>query len=182
MSALITVHDLAVALQLPNLSDDDEYAQLIIDQASDSVRDYAKKPGWVKDVAIPPLPGTELAPQAARNVTLWVAVRAYTNPRNLSRRGSGPISESYENGLWALELTPAEKERIDGVTGGSSSGGLWIQPIDGGWARRSQPMYFPTYDPTQPTGDVIMFDEGQFPYNIPEGNEGTPAGDVEYIP
>lgn len=182
-TGLITVKELSVALQMgeSGLEGTDSYALMIVEHASNAVRDYARKQGWVRNLSDPAIAGEEVAPATAREITTWVAVRAYTNPRNLSRRGSGPISESFENGLWALELTPSEKERIDRITGGGSSGdGLWILPIDGGFTRRRREIRVPI-EP-QPGSPFPIADEGQYPYNAPHDGYGTLVGDVEYQP
>ncbi len=184
MATLVTVQELAVLLKT-TIAADDPYATMMVEQASSVVREYARMPGWVRNLSDPAVDGEIVAPQGARDVALWVASRAYLNPTNMSRRTAGPISESFENGLWALELTPDEKTRLDGLTGGARTGGLWVQPIDGGY-----PPWGPIMVPTIPApyiddvlvySDIIIADEGQFPYNVPDDSPGTEAGSIEYV-
>lgn len=176
---LATVAELGVALKI-NIPSSDAYAQLMLSHASGAVRDYAGRPGWVRNLSDPAVEGEEVAPAAARQITLWVACRAFTNPRNLRGRSSGPISESFENGLWAMELTPSEKERLDGITGGnSSSGSLWFLPIEG-YGTPSGPVIVPTVaanDPEFLMNPMQIATEDQLPWTT---NPPADGGDLTY--
>lgn len=127
MASLVPVSVLRTLLKLDAtaLPDADPYANLILEQASDHVRAAAGQPLWVA----PSDPATANdAPRVALTITAWLAYRVFQNPTNLSRRTSGPISESYfDNGLVGLELTAAERDALGAYAG--SSGGLWIQPL-----------------------------------------------------
>lgn len=162
-TSLTSVSDLATMLHL-SIAEDDAYAALIIRGASNAVRDAARQPSWVRkeESGDTLATGEVLAPDTAQDITLWVAVRAYTNPRNLSRRTSGPISETFREGVYGLELTDSEFARIEALRPAGNSG-LWIQPIAGG-----KGAYGPILIPSEltPAGDPFhIADEGQFPYN-----------------
>lgn len=175
MSTLVPVVDLAKLLKI-TIAPDDSYANMIVEQASNAVRDAARHPEWVLSA---PQTGEALAPQTARDIALWVARRAYTHPGNLSRRTAGPISESYfENGVEALELTESELKRLNFLVG-SSTGGLWVQPISSGYVGR-YPLTVPS-DMDPPGDSFIIADSDQFPYALSEDPPPV-VGDVNYVP
>lgn len=152
MSALNTIPNLALLLRT-TIDPSDGYAELILEQASNSVRDYMRQPGWV--TADPPGDGQTVAPQVARDVTLWVAARAYTNPKNLERRTAGPISETFRDvGVLGVELTESEKERL-GTPAGRSSNGLWVLQTStpGGVSK--------VYLPDRPGATYLLMAEGE---------------------
>lgn len=159
MSALSSVKALATLLKV-TIDDDDPYARLILEQASTSVRDAAGQPGWT--LSPDPLVLSEsLPPQAAIDITLWVAQRAYTNPRNLSRRGSGPISEAFADiGVYGVELTDGELARIKGASG-AKKGGLWALPIATAGDTTPYPLTVPDMIDGTP---FTIADSDQFPY------------------
>lgn len=162
---LVPVAKLATMLHL-TLAPDDDYANIIISAASNAVRDAARQAGWVRlddgDVAGT---GQTEAPSSAQDITLWLALRAYSNPRNLARKTTGPISESYfENGVYGLELTPDERTRLEGMRTEGAGGGLWAQPIYGG-KRRTEHVYIPS-ELNPPGAPFYMAEEWQFPYGL----------------
>jgi hypothetical protein len=127
MAGLTTVALLEQALRI-TIPAHDPYAILMIELASNAVRDAADQPGWV--IGTPGQNQTE-APQAARDVALMVAVRIFTNPRNLERRTAGPLSETFRDiGVYGVDLTDGEKERLEPHISDSRRGsnGLWVQP------------------------------------------------------
>lgn len=136
MAALATVSKLKVLLRKPDLPASDEYATMMLEQASRAVR-FEARPGslaWVLEN-----PDTDagqiLVPDEAQDITLWVAFRAFTNPRNLERRTAGPVSETFrDTGIYGLALTDDEKERLAELTTGDSghSRRLWTQPVGAG--------------------------------------------------
>lgn len=155
-SRLTSVEELRTLLRLPSLEADDPYALMILAQASNRVREAAKQPGWVvwDGDGLPPTEpgaGQTWAPETAKEITLWVAYRAFTNPKNLERRTSGPISETFRNGVGGLELTADEEKRLNALTG-SSTNGLWSLPMTGG--QQEERML---------TVPVIMYDGKTFP-------------------
>lgn len=166
MSALATVSELAVLLKT-NVDSGDPYAKMMLEQASTLVRDHALQPGWVLALSDPAVLGEILAPGAAHDITLWAAQRAYTNPRNLSRRTAGPISESFfENGIYGLELTDGEKARIDALPGVNkpTKSGVWVQPIDAGY-RGLTHTKVTVPSSMNPPGDLFYIaDSNQYPY------------------
>jgi hypothetical protein len=127
-----TVAQLGVALKV-TLEEDDPYAVMMLAQASQAVRDFAKQPKWVRSTDNEALPeGYIEAPATAKDITLWVAQRAYTDPRNRSRRTSGPISESFfENGVYGLGLTDDEKARLGDLAPSEGWGGLYAVKLAG---------------------------------------------------
>jgi hypothetical protein len=159
---LAKVSDLATLLEI-TLDDEDPYALLIMRQASNAVRDAAKQPGWVRlddPENDEPGPGQAVAPPVAEDITLQVAARAYTDPRNLASKGSGPIRESYfENGFYGTDLRPQELARLRGVSGNGNRG-LWVQPISYG-----EPVT-PILAPSE-LGYWYLADSDQFPYADP---------------
>lgn len=161
MSPLTTVSQLRTLLKLPNLSLADPYAVLMVNQASTRVREAGLE-AWTIDNPLPE--GGVAAPQGARDVALWVAYRAYTNPKNLSRRSVGPISDAFQDsGVFGVDLTPAELARLEKLAnaGSGRSGGLWIQPLDTGEA---EGMLTVPSDMPIPGDPFYIADTGQFPY------------------
>lgn len=159
---LVDMAALRTLLRLPSLSLDDEYARLIANQASNAVRDFAERQLWISADDGDDITGLELAPHTARDIALQVAFRAWTNPKNLERRTSGPISETFGNGAWGLELTEDEKGRLGKLRAGGARG-LWVQPIT-----RVSPPSYPILVPSSPVnlGEVYLADSDQFPYNV----------------
>lgn len=152
MSALTTVTRLAGGLRT-GISAEDGYADMIINQASNAVRDYTGQQGWV---LANPSTGETVAPQTAQDVTLWVAMRAYTNPLNMERRTAGPISHTFrDSGVYGVELTENEKERLKPLAATTRSNGLWVQPT----GARSRPERVYLADPA-PGATSILFAEG----------------------
>lgn len=167
---LAPIGDLATLLRL-ELDEEDAYATLILRGASNAVRTEARQPGWRAWDDEPALRPTNpdpadlsltWAPEVAADVTLQVAARAYTNPENLQRRTSGPSSDSwFENGLYGLELSAADREKLRHLRPDGGGDGVWTLPIAYGDER-----YGPIMVPSSPPnlGDVYLADEGQFPY------------------
>lgn len=162
---LTTVEKLRTMLKMPAMDDADPYALLIIEAASQAVRDYARQLGWVTRESGDTLgTGQVDAPETAQQITLWLAIRAYTNPTNLQRRTAGPISDTYfENGVYGLELTEDEKSRL-GDLRTDGGGGLWVQPLSSG--EETGPILIPSS--REIPGDPFYIADGwQFPYGRP---------------
>lgn len=127
---LATVAELGILVKQLSLAENDPYATMILSQASQAVRDKGSA-GWVRleDPEVDePGPGQTEAPQTAHDITLQVARRAYLDRGNLARRTTGPMSETFfENGVYGLDLTEDEIDRL-GKISGASTGGLWVQP------------------------------------------------------
>lgn len=152
---LASLEELATLLKA-EIPTDDPYALMMLAQASQAVRDAAGQPGWVLRTGGDPLPelppGTSDAPLTAQHITLWVAQRAYLDPRNRSRRTSGPISESFfENGVYGLDLTEGEKARLEPLSA-NAGGGLWT--IRTGSDQRVPPVYLAD---VRPGSDPILY-------------------------
>lgn len=162
---LASVSDLATLLRI-TIPDGDLYSAMIVQQASNAVRDEARQPDWVRREAPDDVlaVGQVEAPEAARDITLWVASRAHADPRNRSRRTSGPISESFfENGVYGLELKPDEIARLDTLRPVQARNGLWTLPITHGPYAND-----PVLVPTSPDfGNFYIADGDQFPYGTP---------------
>lgn len=172
MTLLATVTQLRTLLRLTSMNEDThEYATMMLAQASTAVRDAARRPEWT--IQDPPPSGQILAPQGARDITLWVAHRAYTNPKNLARRGVGPISEAFQDsGVYGVELTETERARLVEL-GGRARRGLWVQPIATG---SEGTMLTTPSDMPIPGDPFYIADVGQFPY----GHNSPGPAPVEY--
>lgn len=139
------------------LPDDDAYATLILEQASDVVRDKANQPTWTYTAPPDTTPEGEVAvPRSAAHIAAWLAFRVYTNPQNLQRKTSGPISKTFfDTGLVGLELTQSERDTLEDLRpDADSSSGLWIQPLNGG-ATVSTTIFL--WDDWVPSGDAILY-------------------------
>lgn len=156
MRDLVSVRDLGYALRLP-LDSDDPYTLLMIGQASNAVRDFTGHQEWVGSE---PGVNEEVAPATARDVALWVALRAHRNPLNLERRTAGPISETFrDSGVFGAELTAAEEARLRNaeLVSRGSTGGLWVQPV-GQTRRLPDRVWVP--DPWHPAATPLLVAEG----------------------
>lgn len=134
-----------------DIADDDEFALLVLEEASGLVCDAAGRPEWEDD------PGA--APRPARRICLAVATRTYTNPEFEVQTTMGPLSSRIlDLGALGLNLSDAEREELEDL-GAKESGdnGLWIATLAGGrnydrtlyvrdtWAPYSDPIpYFDT--------------------------------------
>ncbi len=160
LAQLATVAELATLLRITIAAgEEDPYAVMILGQASTAVREAAGNVAWVRLTSPDTEPGVgqvEMT-ETAHDITLWVASRAYNDPRNKSRRTAGPISESYfENGVYGLDLTEREQQRLDRANGGASSG-LWVQPLS--YGEDVEPILAPS-----DLGYWYLGDSDQFPY------------------
>jgi len=157
---LATVADLAVALRM-TLEDDDAYATLMLAQASQAVRDEARQPLWVLPADSDTDPADEgyvLAPRTAQDITLWVAQRAYLDPRNRTRITSGPISDTFsESGVYGLDLTDGERARLSGYRTDGATGGLWSLQIGSG--QKVAPI---TLNDVRPGSDLLLYADPQW--------------------
>lgn len=99
------------------------FALAVIAQASDLVREAAKRPEWGVN---------EPAPVTAKNIVVQVSQRVFNNPRMIAQRGAGPITEkTAQELLTGMDLTPGERERLYGLRP-SPSTGLWVVPTETG--------------------------------------------------
>lgn len=142
MAALATVSKLKILIKKPELEDSDPYAEMMLEQATRAVRFEGKPISLLW--AIEPDADLDqiIVPEDVVDIVLWVAARAYTNPRNLERRTAGPVSETFrDTGIYGLELTEQEKQRVADLAVGDSSHsrGLWTQPVGAG--KLTQPVY-----------------------------------------
>lgn len=122
MSLLVDVTELERLLKRPEGSlANDEYTQLIMEAASAVVRDTAQQPNW--ELTVSSDPPDVLIPARGRFIALYLAKRAWLDQGNLSRRTSGPISQSFrEDGVYGLNLEPAELEWLNGHRPDGDSG------------------------------------------------------------
>lgn len=121
MAPLVVLSELEALLKLPDGTlMDDEYTRIIMDAASDLVRETAEQPNWVLTASGS---GDALAPTRARFIALWLAKRAWEDKGNLSRRTAGPISQTFsEDGVRGLELTEDERGWLEGHQPDGGSG------------------------------------------------------------
>jgi len=124
MSLLVDVADLETLLKKPAGSlANDNYATLMMEAATAVVRDTAQQPNWVLEKVNP---DDVVAPARAGIIALWLAKRAYEDQGNLTRRTAGPLSLSFrEDGVFGLNLEPAELEWLQGHRPGGGSG-IWV--------------------------------------------------------
>lgn len=158
-TSLVTVAVLRVLLKktTEELPDSDPYATLILEQASDAVRDAARQPLWTYTAPPAPTPEGEIAvPRSAAHIAAWLAFRVYTNPQNLQRKTTGPISHTFfDTGLVGMELTDSERDTLEDLRPNSDeSSGLWIQPINAG-DTVSTAIFL--WDEAIPPGDAILY-------------------------
>lgn len=130
MAALLSIPDLSVwvvGLGGSAIEVDDEFAQAMVEAASDAVRTAAKQPTWTAS-------GETAAPSRAKQIASHLAARSYLNPTSIQGEGNlGPLGGDrfVEELAKALHLTEAERDELAGMApSGSSGGGLWIQPIN----------------------------------------------------
>lgn len=135
---LVDIAELTTLLKRPaNSLDNDPYTDLMIEAASAVVRD-AGNPNWV---LADPGPDEVVIPSRGRFIALYLAQRAWTDTRNLARRTSGPISESFHtDGVTGLVLTDAEQAWLDGKKPGGGNDGTWIMRIGGSRGRHPFPV------------------------------------------
>lgn len=147
MATLINVATLATFART-EIEPDDEFALLVLDEASGLVCDTAKHPEWEDS------PST--SPRAARRICLQVAYRTFSNPDFEIAYGLGPLSgRSLDLYAMGLNLTEAETEELEDLWPTSSSGGLWVQPIDGD--STMYPSEVMAHDRWYPASDPIPF-------------------------
>lgn len=122
---LATQDELAIVLREEIPAELDDFSLLVLEQASDAVREAAKQPDWT----------ITTAPSTARRIALWVAKRTYQNPEHELATGIGPLSSRVTDQQAAgVTLTADEEEALaafwpaDAV--GADAGQLWVQPID----------------------------------------------------
>ena len=129
-SPLVDIAELTTLLKKSAGSlDTDEYTALMIEGASAIVRDEGNS-NWVLTATGP---DDVVIPARGRFIALYLAERAWSDTRNLARRTSGPISESFhEDGVTGLVLTEAELDWLEGHSPGGNSDGTWIMRINPG--------------------------------------------------
>lgn len=132
MSLLVDIEELTALLRMPegslvDGSDIDPYTLLMMEGASEVVRDVAEQPDWT----------LETIPARGRIIALWLARRAWEDEGNLARRTSGPISQSFrEDGVYGLNLEPAELEWLQGHRPDGDSGLFIMRNLGGTRGRR----------------------------------------------
>lgn len=153
MAGLISVADLSTRVHrdAAKIPEQDAYALQIIEQASDVVRAAARRLTWGTEVDGQPV----TFPTQAKWITLDLAARVYNNPRNLSARDAGPITERYfDTGLVGMELTGSEREQLQEFWPDAGGGnGLWVQPTSSG--TRVLPIY--VGDATHPDALPVLY-------------------------
>jgi hypothetical protein len=129
---LITEAELATICRLPDNvipAERAAFATMIIDLASDLVRDAARHEDWTADTI----------PFRAKVITLLVAKRSYQNPDGVLVEGAiGPIGGDRVTDLQAagLYLTEAEMAELSALRGdgtaASNPNRLWVLQVNGG--------------------------------------------------
>lgn len=120
---LVTLADLAVATEADVPVEREDFARMVLEAASDVVREAAQQPTWTRDTV----------PVAARRIALWLARRTFLNPDAITRSNVGPLGEAtVEDYARTLELTPAERStllRLAPVGADTGAGSLFLQPL-----------------------------------------------------
>lgn len=129
---LITETELATICQLPDQVIPAErlpFATMIIDLASDIVRDTASHPEWDQNTV----------PFRAKMICLLVAKRSYQNPNNVVVEGAlGPIGgdrvlDVQAMGLYLTEAEASDLARLVGDgTAATNPNRLWVLQNSGG--------------------------------------------------
>lgn len=156
---LVTVGELAVWVQ-EDISEDDEYANLIVRAATVAVTSYA-------DMDEPWTPAT--APARIKNIVAGIAKRNWINPSRLTKEGSiGPIGgDSYVAAMAAgMELTDYEMSEIARLSSGSTpgTGNMSILTFTTGRGHREQDDLY-LYD--NPLSPIIFLNRQKDPYYFP---------------
>lgn len=120
MATLIDIPTLATFART-EIDPNDEFALLVLEEASGLVCDTAGHPEWEDNPTS--------APRAARRICLQVAYRTFTNPDFEVAYGLGPLSgRSLDLYAMGLNLTDVEMETLEDLQPKGTSG-LWVQPI-----------------------------------------------------
>jgi hypothetical protein len=117
MPAFAEVDDLAARLQGGIEDDDTPRAQAALDDASTLIRAETGM-DWESDV-----------PEIVVTVTLWAALRTFSNPEGLSQESLASYSYSKSNPSTDVYLTAKERRLVRREAGVS---GLWAQPTSRG--------------------------------------------------
>lgn len=134
---LITQAELATICRLDAIpADRVAYATMVIDLASDLIRDEARHKEWVGSGGDGVT--TVDVPFKAKLICLLVSKRAYQNPKMVkSEGGVGPIggdtfADAFAAGLELTEVEKADLQAMRGVDGTGDPNGLWIMTNSGG--------------------------------------------------
>lgn len=146
MANLFTREEFAVWCQQP-IAVDDEFATMVMAQATALVVDAAAAPGWELD------PST--TPRRAKLIALRVARRTYLNPDQELSSSVGPISASIlRDAAAGMTLTEDELAQLLALApDGDPTNGLWVQRTTRGDMEDELPLVFL---PTE-SGDLIPY-------------------------
>lgn len=124
---LRSIPELRVSARRPDIADDDEFAILVLTEASGLVCDTAGHPEWEDD------PGA--APRPARRICLAVATRTFTNPEFEVQTAMGPIgSRILDLGALGLNLSEDERlelEKLGAAESGNTGNGIGLLTLAG---------------------------------------------------
>jgi hypothetical protein len=157
MASLVSVSEFSVWVQREIDPVEDQFAVLVLEQASALVREAAERPDWP----------AATAPAAAKRIAALCARRTYINPDMEKSSTVGPLSGSLMDDalawmrLFDEEVLQLQRLGNDGVT--PSTGGLWVQPT--------------TRGPVESTRDVLFWDEaGAWPIPYLAAEEAARGG------
>lgn len=125
---LVSISELSTICRT-TIAADDPFALMVVDLASDLVRDEARHPEWVGSGGDGVT--TVDVPFKARLICLLVAKRAYQNPKMITAEGGvGPIggdtfAEDFAAGLTLTGVEKAELQRMRGDGGSGDPNGMW---------------------------------------------------------
>lgn len=126
---LVTLAELGVICK-KEIAPDDAFALMMVDLASDLVRDEARHFEWVGSGGDGVT--TVDVPFKAKMICLLVAKRAYQNPKMVkSEGGVGPLggdtfADDFAAGLTLTDAETAELQKMRGDGGSGDPNGMWI--------------------------------------------------------
>lgn len=137
-----------------DIAEDDEYATLVLELASEQVREAARQPAW--DAATVPF--------RARLIAMVVAGRAYTNPDRETATSVGPLSSRVvDEAAAGIMLTEVERTELETMKPAATGGrrGIWVQGVSLG-------------DP-EPERPITLFDSSGSDWGITYGDPNDPV-------
>ena len=156
LPAFATTDQLAARFPGGIASVDAARAQAALDDASAKVRAETNKDWMVPGATSSDPPVIDPAlPDIIVIVTLAAALRAFTNPEQLSQEGIGTYHASYANGSMDVYLTSQERRLIRKAAGNT---GVWTQPTTRGNVETSmwpwEDIFLPTTLASDPGADA----------------------------
>lgn len=140
---IIDIKSLRLSTRKPDIEDDDETANWVLEESSGLICDTANHPEWEE------FDFEGEVPRTAKRIALAVATRVYNNPEFEIASSIGPLSSRHLD-LYALgfNLSDTEQARLEDLRGSSAGGGLGILTLAGNTS-----VDLVTYLPPAPSAD-----------------------------